>query len=102
MIGLGTWKFFVDTMFYKGEALLTISDDGGAYGVNCELKEMDLGMQIVSIEEENGNTLKGTATISLLKGKQVEFSVRFEEAANGYLKVPFAGKIMLKNGQKIA
>jgi len=102
MIGLGTWKFFVDTIFYKGEALLTISGDGGDYGVNCELKDMDLGMQIATIEEENGNTLRGTATISLLKGKQVEFSVRFEDVANGYLKVPFVGKIMLKNGQKVA
>jgi len=101
MIGLGTWKFNVDTMFYKGEALLTISDEEGNYGVNCELKEMDLGMQIVSINEENGDTLSGTATISLLKGKEVDFTVTFaDEAANGLLKVPFIGKIKLKDGQR--
>ena len=102
MIGLGTWKFNVDTMFYKGEALLTIADEDGGYGINCELKEMDLGMQIVSVNEENGDTLSGTATISLLKGKEVEFSVTFaENAANGFLKVPFIGKIKLKDGEKV-
>jgi len=101
MIGLGTWKFNVDTMFYKGEALLNITDNGGSYGVNCELKDMDLGMEIVSINEENGDTLNGTATIKLLKGKEVEFSVTFtEDAADGFLKVPFIGKIKLKNGTK--
>jgi len=101
MIGLGTWKFFVDTMFYKGDALLTVSDNGGEYAIGCELKEMDLGLAIASIQEE-GDTLKGAATISLLKGKEVEFSVQFADVANGYLKVPFIGKIALKNGQKVA
>ena len=103
MIGLGTWKFTVDTPIYKGDALLYIKDDGGNYDVKCELVGMDkAGMDAVSVCEEGENTLTGIAVTNLLKGKDIPFTITFEGgAANGFLKVPFIGKLKLKDGQKV-
>jgi len=104
MIGLGTWKFTVDTAIYKGDALLHIKDNDGQYDMKCELVGMDkAGMDAVTIAEEGENTLTGIAATNLLKGKDIPFTVTFENGvANGFLKVPFIGKLKLKDGQKIA
>jgi len=104
MIGLGTWKFQVDTMFYNGAALLTITGDGGEYAIKVELPDMASMPEIVvgSITED-GDTLNGIAVTDLLKGKDIPCSVTFDgDEAEGFLKVPFIGKLKLKDGRKIA
>lgn len=108
MLGLGTWEFFVDTMFYRGRALLAVADKDGAYDVKLDVPGMDAIPPIVitSIEAED-NDIFGTARNSLLGDKDVPFRISFgvdedgAETANGYLKVPFIGKITFKNGKKI-
>ncbi|MDR3313978.1 MAG: hypothetical protein LBS96_05925 [Oscillospiraceae bacterium] len=102
MIGLGNWKFHVDTMFYKGDAILGVADKGGKYDVTIDLADIDIPeISIYGITEE-GDTITGTAATDLLKGKEIPFSITFENGvASGFLKVPFLGKIKLENGQKI-
>ena len=102
MIGLGTWKFAVDTMFYKGAAILTITNDG-EYAIKVELPDM-AGIEIaVANITEDGDTLNGIATTDMLKGKDIPCSVSFDgDSAQGVLKVPFLGKLKLEQGQKIA
>jgi len=102
MLGLGKWKFFVDTMFYRGDAFLIIMDKDGEYDVDIDLpgiQKPDFSFGDLAIE---GNTITGTAQTSLLKGKLIPFSATFEgDTANGFLKVPFIGKIKLSNGVKV-
>jgi len=102
MIGLGTWKFAVDTMFYKGAAILTITNDG-EYAIKVELPDMSgISIAVADITED-GDTLNGTATTDMLKGKDIPCSVTFDgDEAEGVLKVPFIGKLKLKDGHKVA
>jgi len=102
MIGLGTWNFAVDTMFYKGAAILTITNDG-EYAIKVELPDMS-GIEIaVANITEDGDTLNGIATTDMLKGKDIPCSVTFDgDEAEGVLKVPFIGKLKLKDGRKAA
>ena len=101
MIGLGIWEFQVDTMFYKGKAILTITHDG-AYAIKVELPDMTSLVIAVADITEDGDTLNGTATTDMLKGKDIPCSVTFDgDEAEGVMKVPFIGKLKLKNGKKI-
>ena len=102
MIGLGKWKFFVDTMFYRGDATLIITDNGGTPGIELDLPGMDVPDFSVSDMAYDGNTVTGNVQTSMLKGKNIPFSCTFEgNTANGFLKIPFIGKVKLSNGTKI-
>ena len=104
MIGLGTWKFKVDTMFYCGSAVLAITGEGGEYAVTAALPELS-GAPDITIGNitEDGNTLSGIAVTNALPGKEIPCSITFEGGtAAGFLKVPFIGKLELQDGQKIA
>ena len=103
LLGEGKWKFQLDTMFYRGDAFMTVGSKDGEYDIKIELVDMsvpDFSYEQLQAEE---NTVTGIAHTDLLKGKDLPFSVTFEnDTANGYLKVPFMGKIKLKDGEKIA
>ena len=102
MIGLGNWKFHVDTMFYRGDAILSIADKDGKYDVSIDITEIDVPEFSIYGIEQDGNTITGLAQTDLLKGKEIPFSITFEDdTANGFLKVPFLGRIKLENGQKM-
>jgi len=103
MIGLGTWKFSVDTMFYKGAAILDITNEDGEYAIKVDLPDMD-GVEIaVKSAAADGDTLTGIAITEMLKGKDIPYSVTFDgDSASGFLKVPFLGKLKLENGARAA
>jgi len=102
MIGIGKWKFFVDTMFYRGDAVLVISEKDGKPDIGLDMPGMDVPDFSVSDMEYDGNTVTGNVQTSLLKGKNIPFSCTFEgDRANGFLKIPFIGKVKLNNGVKI-
>lgn len=103
MIGLGTWKCHVDTMFFKGDAQINIFDNNGEYGFELDIPDMSVpDVQIKSITED-GNTLSAVANVDVLPGKDIEISLTFDgDTVNGMLKVPFLGKIKLKNGVRVA
>jgi len=104
MLGLGTWEFNVDTMFYRGKVLLIVKEKDGAYDMDIDIVGMDSTppFAVLSMNVE-GNTVSGAAQTDLLKGKEIPYSITFDgDTATGFLKVPFMGKINLKNGARVA
>ena len=103
MIGLGKWKFHVDTRFYSGDAYLVVGEKDGEYDIYAELangKRTDFRFSKLQVQ---GNTITGVAQHSLLQGSQIPFSATFEDgAASGSLDVPFVGMIRFSNGEKVA
>jgi len=103
MLGLGKWKFKLDTMFYRGDAFLTVGEKDGEYDIGIELVDMNLPEFSYEGLQVEGDTVTGIAHTDLLRGKDIPFTITFEgDTANGFLKVPFMGKIKLKDGERIA
>ena len=42
MIGLGKWICHVDTMFFRGDAHLSLFDNNGEYGFDLSLPDMSI------------------------------------------------------------
>jgi len=103
MLGLGTWEFHVDTMFYRGKVLLIVKEKDGGYDMDIDIVGMDSTPPFaVNSMNIDGNTITGTAQTDLLKGKEIPYSITFDgDAATGFLKIPFMGKINLKNGVRV-
>jgi len=102
MIGLGKWLFHVDTMLFKGDAVLKIFDNNGKYGFDIDISDIDVPEFSVTSVEEDGDTLNAVATTSLLPGREIPIAITFEDnVANGFIKAPMIGKIKLKDGKKV-
>lgn len=103
MIGIGKWVCHVDTMFFKGDARIRIFDDNGEYGFELSLPDMDIPEIVIKDVKEDGNTVTATATTDLLPGKDIGVKLTFDgDTFEGVLKVPFIGKIKLKDGKREA
>lgn len=101
MIGLGKWSVCVDTMFFSGEAFFTIKDNNGEYGWELDVPGVDVPEIEIHDIKEDGNTLTATANVDLLPGKDIDITATFEENTfEGLIKIPFIGKIKLKDGKK--
>lgn len=107
MIGLGTWKGSVNTMFFKGDVTIVVKDNNGQYDFDVVLPA-DIGdipeFKIYDVAAD-GNVITGKAEVSLLPGKVIDLYFEVDEDAglmSGYLKVPFIGKIKIKDAQRIA
>lgn len=102
MIGLGKWVCHVDTMFFRGDAHIRLFDNNGEYGFELSLPDMDIPEVVVKDVKEDGNTLTATANIDLLPGKDIDVTLTFDgDSFEGVLKVPFIGKIKLKDGKRV-
>lgn len=104
MIGIGKWKGKIDTLFYKGEVSFKIVDDGGTYRFEPDIPEDVSGVPSYSIGpiREDGDTLSAQAEVSLLPGKKIDVSMTFDgDRMNGTVKIPFLGKVKLRDFQKI-
>ena len=105
MIGLGKWQAEINNIIFKGSAVFTISDENGEYKINLELPGEDLGISDIEIKnvQEDGDTLTAEATVDIIPGgKACEVSLTFtDDICNGFLKVPFIGKIKIKDAKKI-
>ena len=102
MIGLGKWVCSVDSMFYRGEVFFTISDNNGEYAFEGSIPDMETpDIDFISVTED-GNTLSAVARTDLLPGKDIEASLTFEtdDPFTGLVKIPFIGKIKLKDGKR--
>ena len=103
MIGLGKWSCSIDTMMFRGDAILTVADNGGAYEITAEVPGMKMPEYAVSNIEENENTLTAIVTTPLLSGKELPISLTFDgDTLTGFAKVPLLGKIKLKNGKRLS
>lgn len=102
MVGLGHWACSVNSMFFSGEVKLNVFDDNGKYGFDIDIpgfKVPDIDVKEI-IEEDN--TISATVQTSVLEGKDVNLFIEFDgDSFEGYIKIPFIGKIKLKNGCRI-
>lgn len=104
MIGLGTWTGKVHTMFFSGSVTFTIGEKNGAYDFSMNLPEGATKLPEFSFREikEEGDSLLAVAEVSLLPGKTIDIKLTFTgDQMNGYLKIPFLGKIDLKNFSRV-
>jgi len=104
MPALGKWKFYVDTMFYRGDAILAVFEkEDGDYDVGLEIPGMANAPEIEVVRMEvDGNTINGAGKTDLLKGKEIPFSATFDgDTASGFIKIPFIGRIKLTNGVRV-
>ncbi|MBQ2775728.1 MAG: hypothetical protein IJF40_07580 [Clostridia bacterium] len=103
MIGLGTWQCSVDTMFFSGTAEVRVFDNNGEYGFELKVPNVDIPKIDVKEVIEEGNTINAVATAALLPGKEINLSLEFDgDTFTGFVKVPFIGKVKIKDGKKIA
>lgn len=104
MLGIGKYKAQINNMFFKGEAIFELKDKGGKYDIEIELEDADVDMPeiIISDTAEEDNTLTAKATSPMFPGKEVDICLTFEDdKCNGFLKIPFVGKVKIKDAVKI-
>ncbi len=102
MIGLGKWACTVNTMFFSGEVKLNVFDNNGEYGFELDIPGVDIPDIEIKKVEEDEDTINAVVATSLLPGKDIEMSVTFDDDEfDGFLKIPFLGKVKLKDGRKI-
>lgn len=102
MIGLGNWACKVNSMFFSGEVTFTISDNDGEYGFEITLPGIELPDFTLNSVEEDDDTLTIVASTSILPDKEAEAVLTFDgDEFDGFLKVPFLGKIKFKDGHRI-
>lgn len=101
MIGLGKWRCNVDTMFFSGDVELTVKDNNGEYGFELDLPGIDIPDYQIKSVEEDGNNVKAVVYIPAL-GKDADLNVTFDgDSFSGVLKIPFLGKVKLKDGYRV-
>ena len=102
MIGIGKWACSVNTMFFSGDVEFDIFDNNGEYGFNIDIPGVKIPDIRVKEVEEDDDSITATVETSLLEGKDITLFVTIDgDTFDGYLKVPFFGKVKLKNGRKI-
>lgn len=103
MIGLGTWACNVNTMFFSGEAKIKVFDDNGKYGFELDVPGVTVpDIEIKKIEEDD-DTINAVVQTSLLPGKDIELTVTFDgDEFDGFVKIPFLGKVKFKDGHRVA
>ncbi len=103
MIGLGKWACNVNTMFFTGEAKIKVFDDNGKYGFELDVPGVTVPDITVKELEEDGDTINATVQTGLLPGKDIELTITFDgDEFDGFLKIPFLGKVKFKDGHRIA
>lgn len=102
MIGLGSWVCSVNSMFFSGEVKFKVFDDNGKYGFEIDIPGISVPDIDVKEVIEEDNTISATVQTSILAGKDINLFVEFEDDTfEGYLKIPFIGKVKFKDGHKI-
>lgn len=104
MIGLGKWTGDIETSMISGSAVVEISDNNGEYGFSVETDSLKTIPNFTVYDvTESGNTLSGKADIEIMGKISVQIFVEFtsDTTFKGYIKVPFIGKLEIKNGRKI-
>lgn len=101
MIGIGKWTVSIDTMMFRGSAILTIADKDGTYEITAEVPGVTLPEYAVENIQEDGDTLTAIVKTPILSGKDLPISLTFDgDTCTGFAKVPLLGKVKFKNGQR--
>ncbi len=97
------YKAKINNMFFKGDAVFCITCNDGQYGMEIELDGADFEMPVV-IEEASveDNVFTAKASTPILPDKNFDILLTFEDdKCNGYLKIPFVGKVKIKDAIKL-
>ncbi|MBQ5969716.1 MAG: hypothetical protein IKN72_06870 [Clostridia bacterium] len=105
-IGIGSWAGKISVRLARGEVKFTISEDeNGEYKIDTTLPGALKTAKIKFMnlkEEEDGKTLSGEGTISVLPGRKLTGAFTFEEDTFvGEIKAPVVGKIKITDGHRI-
>lgn len=103
MIGLGKWTGDIETSTISGSAFVEITDNNGEYNFLVTVPSLQKlpDFRVYDIKEKD-NRLSGKAEINLMGKITVDVVVEINgDTFTGYIKVPFFGKIEIKNGRKI-
>lgn len=100
------YKAKINNMFFKGDAVFGITYNDGKYGMEIDLEgaEFEMPVEIIEaqVEYAEENTLFAKATTPILPEKIIDITLIFEDdKCNGYLKIPFIGKIKIKDAVKV-
>ncbi len=102
MIGLGHWACNVNSMFFSGEVKFKVFDNNGKYGFEIDIPGVTVPDIDVKEVVEEDNTINATVETSILAGKEINLFVEFEDDTfEGYLKIPFIGKVKFKDGHRV-
>ncbi len=101
MIGLGIWEIPVNSMFYKGMAEITVSEQNGEYDFSFKAEGFNVPeMDITNVVVKN-STLSADATCNMLKGKKIHVDVTFNgDTCTGVVKGPLGVKIKINGKRK--
>lgn len=105
-IGIGSWAGKIAVRIARGEVKFNISEDAnGEYKIDVTLpgalKSAKVNFMNL-VEHEDGKTISGEGTISVLPGRKLTGSFTFEEDTFvGEIKAPVVGKIKITDGHKI-
>lgn len=103
MLGLGTWEFPINLVFFKGAVQMDITDNGDIYGFTLRIPEYETPPVDIHSVTEEGDALHIVARTAIFKNKDILVDLVFDgDTASGSVKAPFIGKIKLHNGRKIA
>lgn len=105
-IGIGSWAGKINLRIARGEVKFNISEDAnGDYKIDVSLPGALKTAKINFLdlkEEEDGKTISGSGTISVLPGRKLEGAFTFEEDTFvGEIKAPVVGKIRITEGHRV-
>lgn len=103
MLGVGEYKANIDHVFLNGDIVLKITYKYGSYSFEIKSDEVDFDTDITILTAtENGNTICAKAEASVMPGKVIDVFLSFDDnKCNGYFKVPYVGKIKIKDAVKL-
>ena len=104
MVFTGKWKADINNMFYKGEAFLTLDEKDGGYTMDIELPQLDenIGEITVLEAETDDSSFIAKVETSALPGKPIDVNLEFDDdVCSGFIKIPFIGKIKIKDAEKV-
>ena len=97
------YKAKLNNMFFKGDAVFGITLTDGKYGMDIELEgaEFEMPVNIVEANAED-DVFTAKATTPILPDRDFDILLTFEDdKCNGYLKIPFIGKVKIKDAIKL-
>ena len=105
-IGIGNWAGKLNVRLARGEVRFTIGEDeNGEYKIDVSLPGALKSAKINFfnlVEEEDGKTISGEGTISVLPGRKLTGAFTFEEDTFvGEIKAPVIGKIKITEGHRV-
>lgn len=97
------YKAKINNMFFKGDAVFGVTCINGKYGMEIDLEDADYDIPVEITEAtEDGEMFIAKATTSLMPDRTVDITLSFENGkCNGFLKIPFIGKVKIKDAVKV-